>query len=91
MSKSEKQKQLKLMGDFLSRAKWILSQKEHQAFKQIYELVKGQSGVTKEQIFNFHQNLMTIVEDSETTQECHDREIKYIYHFLKGIEIEIED
>ena len=66
--------------------------------KEITRLLIEQRGmeqqkptVTREEIFHFHQNLMTISDDSESAQECHDREIDYIYYWLKEIGLEVTD
>ena len=59
-----------------------------EAYRRIKKMLKPK--VTKKEIFDFHNNLTTIVEDSEDPQECYDREIDYIYHWLKLKDVEVE-
>ena len=61
------------------------------AYQQVKFLIKNQPEVTKKDIFGFHNNLTTIVEDSEDPQECYDREIAYIEHWLKSKGVEVEE
>lgn len=62
----------------------------YQAYQQIRQLKDEKPKVTRKNIFDFHNNLTTIVEDSENAQECYDREIDYIYYWLKSKEVEVE-
>lgn len=57
----------------------------------IGKLIKNKPKVTKKEIFDFHGNLMTIVEDEDNFEELEDRERRYIEQWLKKIGLEVEE
>lgn len=88
--------------ELLEKLKWFytrwdlsaasyMSERAEQAYKQIRKKIQEKSKVTRKNIFDFHNALTTIVEDSENPQECYDREIDYIYHWLKSKGVQVED
>ena len=51
-------------------------------------LIENQPRVTREEIFNFHDNLTTIIDDgdiNETSNHLAERERRYIANWLKSI------
>lgn len=45
--------------------------------------------ITKKDVFDFHQNLMTIVIDESNNEELHKREIRYIEWWLETIGVKV--
>jgi len=46
--------------------------------------------ITKKDIFDFYNNLITIVEDESDNVELYEREIRYIESWLKSIGVKIK-
>ena len=65
---------------------------DKQAYEEFKQLLQQRRVVTRGDVFNFHNNLMTISEEEyQDTEKCIQRELEYIASWLKELGIKVKE